>query len=24
MALRINNVPHGKGGVDAAMDYLVS
>jgi alanine-glyoxylate transaminase/serine-glyoxylate transaminase/serine-pyruvate transaminase len=22
MALRINNVPHGKGGVDAAMDYL--
>jgi alanine-glyoxylate transaminase/serine-glyoxylate transaminase/serine-pyruvate transaminase len=24
MALRINNVPHGKGGVDAAMDYLAS
>jgi len=22
MALRINDVPHGKGGVDAAMDYL--
>jgi alanine-glyoxylate transaminase / serine-glyoxylate transaminase / serine-pyruvate transaminase len=22
MALRINHVPHGKGGVDAAMDYL--
>jgi alanine-glyoxylate transaminase / serine-glyoxylate transaminase / serine-pyruvate transaminase len=22
MALRINNVPHGRGGVDAAMDYL--
>ena len=22
MSLRINNVPHGKGGVDAAMDYL--
>ncbi|MEJ0016817.1 MAG: aminotransferase class V-fold PLP-dependent enzyme [Acetobacteraceae bacterium] len=22
MALRINGVPHGKGGVDAAMDYL--
>ena len=22
MALRMNNVPHGKGGVDAAMDYL--
>jgi alanine-glyoxylate transaminase/serine-glyoxylate transaminase/serine-pyruvate transaminase len=24
MALRINDVPHGKGGVDAAMDYLVA
>jgi len=24
MSLRINNVPHGKGGVDAAMDYLAS
>ncbi len=22
MALRINNIPHGRGGVDAAMDYL--
>jgi alanine-glyoxylate transaminase / serine-glyoxylate transaminase / serine-pyruvate transaminase len=22
MALRMNNVPHGRGGVDAAMDYL--
>jgi alanine-glyoxylate transaminase / serine-glyoxylate transaminase / serine-pyruvate transaminase len=22
MSLRINNVPHGRGGVDAAMDYL--
>lgn len=22
MALRVNNVPHGRGGVDAAMDYL--
>src|SRR3984957_15792784 len=22
MALRINNVPHGRGGVDAAMDFL--
>jgi hypothetical protein len=22
MALHINDVPHGKGGVDAAMDYL--
>ena len=22
MALRMNDVPHGKGGVDAAMDYL--
>jgi alanine-glyoxylate transaminase/serine-glyoxylate transaminase/serine-pyruvate transaminase len=22
MALRINKVPHGKGGVDAAMDFL--
>ncbi len=22
MALRIDNVPHGRGGVDAAMDYL--
>jgi alanine-glyoxylate transaminase / serine-glyoxylate transaminase / serine-pyruvate transaminase len=24
MALRINNVPHGRGGVDAAMDYLAA
>jgi alanine-glyoxylate transaminase/serine-glyoxylate transaminase/serine-pyruvate transaminase len=24
MALRINNVPHGRGGVDAAMAYLAS
>ncbi len=24
MALRINDVPHGKGGVDAAMDYLAT
>ena len=24
MALRINGVPHGKGGVDAAMDYLAN
>jgi len=22
MALGINGVPHGRGGVDAAMDYL--
>jgi alanine-glyoxylate transaminase/serine-glyoxylate transaminase/serine-pyruvate transaminase len=22
MALRINNIPHGRGGVDAAMDFL--
>ena len=22
MSLRINNVPHGRGGVDAAMDFL--
>ena len=22
MALRMNNVPHGRSGVDAAMDYL--
>ncbi len=22
MSLRINNMPHGRGGVDAAMDYL--
>ena len=22
MSLRINNVPHGRGGVDAVMDYL--
>ncbi len=22
MALRINNVPHARGGVDAAMDFL--
>ncbi|HME22742.1 MAG TPA: aminotransferase class V-fold PLP-dependent enzyme [Acetobacteraceae bacterium] len=24
MALHINDVPHGKGGVDAAMDYLAA
>jgi alanine-glyoxylate transaminase/serine-glyoxylate transaminase/serine-pyruvate transaminase len=24
MALRINNVPHARGGVDAAMDYLAA
>ena len=24
MSLRINNVPHGRGGVDAAMDYLAT
>ena len=24
MSLRIDNVPHGRGGVDAAMDYLSS
>ncbi|MBC7800637.1 MAG: aminotransferase class V-fold PLP-dependent enzyme [Gemmatimonadaceae bacterium] len=24
MSLRINGVPHGKGGVDAAMDYLAA
>ena len=24
MAFRINHVPHGKGGVDAAMDYLAA
>ena len=24
MALRVNDVPHGKGGVDAAMDYLAA
>jgi hypothetical protein len=24
MALRLNGVPHGKGGVEAAMDYLAS
>jgi alanine-glyoxylate transaminase / serine-glyoxylate transaminase / serine-pyruvate transaminase len=24
MALRINNVPHGRGGVDAAMDFLAA
>jgi len=22
MSLRINHVPHGRGGVDAAMDFL--
>jgi alanine-glyoxylate transaminase/serine-glyoxylate transaminase/serine-pyruvate transaminase len=22
MALRIDGIPHGKGGVDAAMEYL--
>jgi hypothetical protein len=22
MALRMNNIPHARGGVDAAMDYL--
>jgi len=24
MALRLNGVPHGKGGVEAAMDFLAS
>ena len=24
MALRMNNIPHGRGGVDAAMEYLAS
>lgn len=24
MALRINNIPHGRGGVEAAMDYLAA
>ena len=24
MSLRINNIPHGRGGVDAAMDYLAA
>jgi alanine-glyoxylate transaminase / serine-glyoxylate transaminase / serine-pyruvate transaminase len=24
MSLRINNVPHGRGGVDAAVDYLAA
>jgi alanine-glyoxylate transaminase/serine-glyoxylate transaminase/serine-pyruvate transaminase len=24
MALRINHIPHGRGGVDAAMDYLAA
>jgi hypothetical protein len=24
MALRINDVPYGNGGVDAAMDYLAA
>ncbi len=24
MALRMNNIPHAKGGVDAAMDYLAT
>ena len=24
MSLRINEVPHGRGGVDAAMDYLAA
>ena len=24
MSLRINNVPHGRGGVDAAMEYLAA
>ena len=24
MALRMNNIPHGRGGVDAAMDYLAA
>jgi alanine-glyoxylate transaminase/serine-glyoxylate transaminase/serine-pyruvate transaminase len=24
MALKINNVPHGAGGVDAAMEYLAA
>jgi len=24
MALKINNIPHGAGGVDAAMEYLAA
>jgi alanine-glyoxylate transaminase/serine-glyoxylate transaminase/serine-pyruvate transaminase len=24
MALELTGVPHGRGGVDAAMDYLVN
>ena len=24
MSLRVNGVPHGKGGVDAAMDWLAA
>ena len=24
MSLRINSVPHGRGGVEAAMDYLAA
>jgi hypothetical protein len=24
MALRMNNIPHAKGGVEAAMDYLAA
>ena len=24
MALRMNNIPHARGGVDAAMDFLAS
>jgi alanine-glyoxylate transaminase / serine-glyoxylate transaminase / serine-pyruvate transaminase len=24
MSLRINNIPHGRGGVEAAMDYLAA
>jgi alanine-glyoxylate transaminase/serine-glyoxylate transaminase/serine-pyruvate transaminase len=24
MSLRMNRIPHGKGGVEAAMDYLAT
>ena len=24
MSLRINNIPHGRGGVEAAMEFLLS
>jgi hypothetical protein len=24
LALKINNIPHGAGGVDAAMEYLAA